>query len=321
MVKVSRYGHVKKKGANGKYQTFTAARAVGLAVEKAHVAAKNKGLGEVSSSDVDRVHVLGDLQIFQQGAFVQCSRGAGCSLRLQPADQQVAVAVMLKQRGFLADCGINVEPCVYSPALRKTLDLVGDFSTTRNFGISGKVWIELKAFSAATFDKSLAGEEGEEGKVKAQFQTLRASDPRFHSAMLLAARLTQEGAAWGTPAVVAKLLIDGEWKDITAGADRRPRAGRVSASRKPNLAKVFQKMSWDHVDGRGGGAKYGMVSDFMKEMGLKLGNPGKRAGTWNKIFANANQAMRFSRQKILDKPGSEPWMGTKDAFRFIWENL
>ena len=238
-------------------------------------------------------------------------------MALQPAEQEIAVALMKKQREFLADCGFNFEPCVFSPVLRKGLDLVGDFSSSRNWGITGKVWIELKAFTCATFDFSLGLEEK---KVKAQFLTLQGSDPRYHSAMLLACRLKKEGSAWGMPSVKTKLLVDGEWQDISRGAGRKHRAGKVSPVSKPNLAKVFSNMAWDTVDG-GGKAKYGIASEFMTQMGLKAGNPGKRCDTWNGMLENAGKPYRFTREKFLDKPGQEPWVGNKHAFRFIWDRL
>ena len=316
MTHASRYGHVKKKDHKGKYKAFTAARAVGLAVEKAHRAAKDKGQGEVQASDVEAVHVIGDLQILQNGSFVDLARG-GCSLALQPAEQQIAVALMKKQREFLSDCGINFEPCVFSPVLRKGLDLVGDFSSSRNWGITGKVWIELKAFTCATFDSSFGLEEK---KVKAQFLTLQGSDPRYHSAMLLACRLKKEGSTWGMPSLKAKLLVDGEWQDISRGACRKHRAGKVSPGSKPNLAKVFSKMAWDTVDG-GGRTKYGIASEFMTQMGLIAGSPGKKCGTWNNMLENAGKPYRFTKEKFLDKPGQEPWVGNKHAFRFIWDRL
>ena len=102
------YAHLKKKSSTGKYLTFVAPRAVGLAVEGCHALARAVGLGEVSVADMQRVHVVGDLKIYHNGSWRACKGGGGCGLSLEPEDTQVALEVLAQQRAFLSDMGLNL---------------------------------------------------------------------------------------------------------------------------------------------------------------------------------------------------------------------
>ena len=70
---LTRYSHLKKKEA-GTWKFFEPVRAVGLAVERGLKAAEQKGLGKVTVHDLDRVHVVGDLETMVNGSWHSSQR-------------------------------------------------------------------------------------------------------------------------------------------------------------------------------------------------------------------------------------------------------
>ena len=111
---------------------------------------------------------------------------------------------------------------------KHSLDLIGDFSTSENFGVEGRVWIELKVFSEARFAQEVA-------KAKAELQIAlareRKHDKTLGAVLLLAAKAAKDSrTSWGPPTLLATLNKFGsnEWKDLT-GASRRS-ASRSCAS-------------------------------------------------------------------------------------------
>ena len=313
---LTRYGHLKKKDQNGTYRLFAATRAIGLAVEKGHRLARDVGLGGVSAEGLGKVQVVGDLKVFQGGTWKACGAASGCSLALREPDALCALTVLSQHRTFLSDMGLNIWLVGhYSAALRRSLDLVGDFSTHRNHGITGKVWLELKAYTDGNFECKLR-------KAKAQMEedvkVLHKGNAAYKAAVLLVSKLSKAGGAWERPAMVASLWKDGAWIDMSPGAGRGPRAGTLAGSQKPSLAEVWEGMSWDTL---GDGKNVGCVTHFLQAVGFTSGSPGKRSATFNKILQLRGHPGRLFRTKIESKQGQKPWVGTKAEFRQIYKHL
>ena len=140
---VTRYADVLKNDEGGTPQTFTALRAVGLAVEEGHRYCKAHGFGRLSQEAVTRVHLSGKSLRVRQG--VRWRKVPSCTLQLADQEASFVLAVVEKHRAFFNDLGLNVwEVDLRIPNRLGYYDLLGDFSTRKNFGVLGQLWIEIK---------------------------------------------------------------------------------------------------------------------------------------------------------------------------------
>ena len=139
---LTRYSHLKKKNEKGKFVPFHAVRVVGMAVEKGHKVARDRGLGSVKEADLGKVLVAGKLLACLNGTWKGIHR---CDLSLQPQDAKLSLVVVHQQRTYLADLGFSAYRLDVNlqREVGATLDMVGDFVPSRA-NVPGKVWVELK---------------------------------------------------------------------------------------------------------------------------------------------------------------------------------
>lgn len=306
MVLVTSYTHLRKRDLHQSYRPFVPLRAVGLSLELGWKLARDKGITAVSSQDLGKVSVFGDLRVNGVSA-------TECTLQLRAVDANLAKLLLQKQRALLADLGFNVW-CVdyWQHGCSRRLDLLGDFTVDKAFGVAGRVWVELKVFSDTTF-----AEEVRRWKLQLQtcLVTENARDGSIQAVMLLAARVTRaSGGAWGKPTLTACLLTMGsdEWLHLAGG--RTAARGQVRGP-KPPLAKLWRGMEWHFTDG---GRCVGLLKHFLRELGLPRKHAGQRADTYNALLRKAGKPGRLVEKRLQSKSGRPPWVASKDTFRDLY---
>jgi hypothetical protein len=319
MTFLTRYSHLKKKHDDRVKRptklplAFTAVRAVGLAVELGHKLAKEQGLARTVAENLATITVTGpQLQVFVEGRWTDSRK---CSLSLQPEDAKVARTILMMQRRFLADLQLNVWFVdLFNAATKKALDLVGDFSGSRNFGVLGRVWIELKTWSATGFERSLKDQRDYLPTVLSEVQK---RDKSIGAVLLLCAKVQKHDKTWETPSLIAMLYAH-TWQDISSCGKRKAPAGTVKAAQKPSLQEIWSGMEWHIVPA---GPPVGLLVQFLSGLGLSDGNPGKRAGSFNRKLRLAGNPSRIKQVEFPNKPGSQPWCATRSTLRMIYNTL
>lgn len=309
MVLVTRYTHLRKRDPPKPFKPFTPLRAVGLSVELGWKLARDRGLGAVTSAALGKVLVAGDLRV--QGVVA-----TQCDLQLRAEDAELAKTLLRKQRALLTDLGFNVWAVdFWQPGCSKRLDLVGDFGLKNNFGIQGRVWVELKVVWEGQFAKTVR----EQKTVLAEgLATESVRDPTLQGVLLLAAKVPRvSGGRWGAPSLHAMLLARGSgvWLDVAGG--RKAARGQVTGA-KPPLAKVWPEMEWHLTDN---GQRVGLLKHFLGALRLPLKNAGQRAGTLNGLLRQSGKTGRLVEKKLQSKTGRKPWVASKDTFRDIYQCL
>ena len=108
--------------------------------------------------DVTLVRVIGNPQQLEGGRWRNVR---ACDLTLREADASLALLLVQKQRYLLGrDLDINiwgVDVDLKSGPGAK--DLVADISGKTNWGVVGKLWIELKVFSVGIFEREVKKEK------------------------------------------------------------------------------------------------------------------------------------------------------------------
>ena len=317
---IPRYTYLKKKTElyklphSYRYMAFTPVRAIGLAVELGHSLARDHGKGTVTAEQLEKVAVKGQLMLFDGGSW---RHTRSCSLALRPEDAKLANLIFLKQRAFFADLQLNLWfTGPHNRGVGKGLDLLGDFSGPVEFGVEGRLWVELKVLSAATFARSL---HQQESLLPALLEKAQSADTSIGAVLLVATKVEKTGNSWEPPVLIAKLYDGNEWLDISSGGGCRVAAGHVRAATKPSLQTVFAKMQWQCRPQ--GGPRLGQVSHFLDELGLQSGNAGKSANSLNKKLDRTTIQGRFEQVDFPDRPGAQPWCGTKALFRAVYKTM
>lgn len=291
------------------HRQFFPLRAVGLAVELGHKLARQGGVGALLAEQLRTVRVCGDLQIYTAGEW-RSARAA--MLQLRPQDAQLALTIVKKHRALISDLGLNIWwPDVQRGA--KALDLVADFSTIKNFGVAGKLWVELKIFGKAEFEKRC---EDARQTLLQEFGILQRRDGNFGGVILLAAQCESFGSVWGTPLLQAQLLSDpeGTWRDML-----RPRLvarGQV-ATAKPTFAQIWRRMQ-QHTAKRGGHSVK-LLKHFLKELKLPATNANERVRTYNRMLRKVGLSKKLTSQHVLELSGKPPIVGGKAVFRELYK--
>ena len=327
MLHATAYSHVKKwDPEKAVYREFTAERVVGLAVEAVHKFARDrKPLIAITHEDVQPVIIEYKVQVWN-GSRWQNARA--CSLAVRQAEAELAVAVAKRQRKFFADVNANIfylDKYLEEPDLR--LDMQVDFSIKNYLAelVSGHLWVELKAFGATGFENSL---ERETKRLKGALPHVMEAAPNITGVILLACKIQKQvsgGFAWAQPKLVVKLLTDGHWSDISPGGVSVGR-GRCKTQKKPSLGEVWSAMTWYSLGDDDEDGEVGLLSGFLKKLGLKNGNVAKRAKTFNKALQAGGCTGRIKqlskRQcKQLGLPGGRPRVATKSTLREVYKIL
>ena len=178
------------------------------------------------------------------------------------------------------------------------------------------LWVELKVFSASTFDKQL--DETKQQLAERLPQVMRV-DASLGAVLLLAARASKEGGRWAKPTLLATMLATTQqgWRDLS-GACRKVARGQCATQKLP-LAAVFERMEWFSCE-KTRPKKVGVLKHFFAALELPGASVGKRAATFNQRLKEAGHVERLFELKV-QRAGKKPWVGTKDAFRAIYNFL
>jgi len=312
MAFVSIYKHLRKLDQKkGEFVLFSNVRAIGLAVEVGWKAAKKKGLGNIETADVSHVTVTdtsGKLQVLEDARW----RGLkACTLNLRPGDAAFAKLLVEKQRDLLGDMRLNIwDVEVAMKGGPGFFDLVGDFTGKKNYGVTGRVWVELKVFEAAAFSERV---DAATDWLEEVLPREARKDPHLGAVLLLAARVESDGGSWRLLNFFATLRLTGgsTWLDVVGRVKRTPR-GRSPL--KPPLSQVWEQLEWHKTSS---GEKVGLYKHFLEALNLKGSQPGARALTHNKLLAQSGHLGRVREEKLDSRSGRRPWVASKDTFRAL----
>ena len=313
---VASYKHVQKLDtSSGKYKGYPPLRVGGLALEVAWKACRDKGLFAVQADDVSTVRLGKQLRIREDGRW---RSARSCELQVRAAEQSLATTLLRQQRTLFTDLDMNVW-VVDVQGLENTLDLRADFSTRRNYGITGRVWVELKLLTEATFEKETS-KLAKELPIALGRERLR--DPTLEAVLLVATKVEWCFGSWEVRSTVATLFpFSSPEPVLLAGGDRRKARGQAKGQ-KPSKKKVWEDMQW-HQDEDGN--TVGLLKHFLKAViGQQVGkqaNAGQRAGTYNAMLREGGCQGQIYETKIRDMPGRDPWVASKSTFNALYSYL
>lgn len=308
------YGSVRKRDAGGEFRCYFPLRAVGLAVESGYKLCHEGALGLVEEGHLRQVRVSGrqgQVQVLVGKAW-KATLTATLSLRAQ--DAALALLLLKKQRALLSEVNLNWFCTDSQLSGKKSLDLVGDFSTKRNFGVLGKVWVEVKVFGKLSFEDSA---EEARTTLRAEFATLQKKDPRFGAVLFLAAECEALGSQWGPPVLKAELLtsVGGQWLNLTG----KRRKARGQAKGKPTFLKLWTTLQKHTTSGDG--KKVRLLKHFLDLLRLPSADPGKKKKTYNELLRSAKRSERLETKKVVELAGRDPVVGTKETFQELYKLL
>lgn len=118
-----------------------------LANELGHKLVHDRGLFNVFPSDLGTVSVSGTLRLLVNRRF---RKVRSCTVTARQQDAEFAHSVVVKQHALLSkDLRFNL--ChVDVPTSLGSLDLVGYFTTKKNYGCSGRVWVDAQIINFVT---------------------------------------------------------------------------------------------------------------------------------------------------------------------------
>ena len=79
---------------------------------------------------------------------------------------------------------------------------------------------------------------------------------------------------------------------------------------------LWKRMEWQCTVG---GVRVGLLNHFLKACDLSGKHPGQRGETLNKLLKQSGSKGRMYKAKIQNKPGRQPWVGTQDTFRAVYD--
>ena len=85
--------------------------------------------------------------------------------------------------------------------------------------------------------------------------------------------------------------------------------------KKPSLESVLRKMAWPTTES---GEEVGVLSNFLREVGLLGDHPAERAATFNKLLAEVGHTDRIWSESVLNLSGKDPWVAYEDTYRVLY---
>ena len=215
-----------------------------------------------------------------------------------------------KERELLHDLGLNIWLIDLQNG-KKALDLVADFSTSRNLGVSGRVWVELKTSGKQSFKQDV---EGMQETVKTEFASLRRRDRSFGGVVLLVAECEGLlGQGWAPPNLKVYLLRKetGKWQQLV-GSTHKAARGQV-------VGKAAFAQLWDSLErhtAAGSGEKVRLLKHFLQALGKPCTHTVENLLTYNKLLRLSGCPERLTQEAVVEKSGLPPVVGDRDTF---WE--
>ena len=313
---VTSYQHLQKRSlGEAAFFQFVPLRAVGLSVELCWKLSRDKGFGSLGASQLRQVEVGGELKVLSDDRW---HKTRSCTLQLALRDAALALAVVKKQGAMLGDLGINVWQVDTRPqGGTRTFDLLCSFTAGRkNYGVTGKLWIELKVVSAHRFDEDVAAWKNQ---LQLALPEEHERDCDLNGVLLLVAKVEKgAGGQWLAPELSAtlKALSAASWQHLAGGSQRASR-GQCKTT-KPPLQTVLGNMEWLLSDT---GTRVGLLRHFLGAFGLPVNNAGQRAATMNTLLQKGGFEGRVKEVKLANKTGRKPWVASKETFRALYKHL
>ena len=310
---VKSYNSLKRKDKGEKqFRNYFPLRAVGLALESGYKLCKEGALWLVEEDDLNQVRVSGGTLQALVGNSWKTEPAVFLCLRSQ--DAALALKLLRKQHDLLSDLDFNWFSTDKTDGGDKSLDLSGYFTTKRNAGVLGRVWVEVKTFGKKTFKK-----EAEKARtvLRAEFASLKRRDSRYGGVMLLAAVCEVVGNEWGCPVLKPELLTSegGEWQKL---------AGKQSVARGQSRSNATFLQVWGgmakHTKSEDG-AKVRMLKGFLLGLELPREDTTQKMTTYNKLLRLAGCSERLEQKRVVQCSGKAPVVGTKSVFRELYKLL
>ena len=297
----------------GVFERFFPLRAVGLGYERGHKLVHNGGLEALTWESVRTVTVFPG----RRGA-VRVLRGRtprtvqSQSLTLRKEDAALAEKLVHKQLNVLGkDLEFNIDG-VDVPSVTGSFDLLGHFrKVVHNCG--GRLWAELKAFSAGSYDKSV---EEQKKVLPERFVREKKKDASLCGVLLVCAKVARCGKDWGEPTLTVSLwrAETQTWYEL-AGSTVRKGRGQCKSS-KPSLRKTLEGVEWVKDENN---HKKGYLKHFLREAGLPDESAHKRARTFNAQLTRDGHSDQIEQLAVLGKCGKRPWLASKNTLRKVYK--
>lgn len=319
MTEVSDYSTLRKTDQEGQVLLFHPVLVAGLAVELGHKLCRDrKGLGKLTPGDLTKLHIAGDtLQLKDDNRWRKLR---SCTLKVKRLDAALALETVHKQRKLFSDINFNCwDVDAPMPAGLGNYDVLGEFSTSKNFGAKGTVWVELKLFAATDFDNKFHKAKTWVEKTLAALKRKKAG---VDAGMLVAVKVEKVGSTWVTKDVVAQLQLTGcptQWSKVAGKAPKPITRGRADPSLKPTWQELMDKLEqWEHPDT---GETVYLLNNFLKHMPLAKKSLKKRMVGFHKILRSNGIHTKFDQPSFPNRPGSKPWAGTEEMYQCLHSAL
>ena len=312
MALVTCYTHLEKKNfGENFFSPFTPLRAVGLAVELGWKLTRDKGC--CCAADLGRVQVAGEVRAFTD----RWRKRLNCTLCLQAKDAELAYKVVTLQAAVLDNLSLNAwQVDTRRKGKRRPLDLLCSFSPgKKNYGVEGRVWVELKVWSEHLFDEEL---ENWRTKLETELPQEQALDSTLKGVLLLAAEVGRGTAgSWPKPRLVATLWSTsaGRWQNL-AGTFGRVKRGQ--ARHKAPLQETLNKLGRSTTVSE---EEVLHLKHLLKLLRLPVRNAGQRAVTLNALLAQRGFRGRIFQKKVVNECGQEPWLLTEETLVAVYPHL
>ena len=313
----SPYSCLRKLDDEGTFKVFTPLRAVGLSVEEGHRVARRVGRGRLEADLLACVRISGgSLEVCEGGVWRKVRQ---YTLRLLPHDAELARQVVLEHRALFADMLLNVWAVDQRmPHRLGFFDLLGDFSTEVNYGILGKLWVDLKVFSSLHYESKVLRSKA---KAEEQFANVVAFDETIESVMLVTACVDKDGARWLPPSLDAWLFFPTrrEWMRVAGGLGDVTLRGKADPAKKPPLSTVLRNVTWvEHPDTN---ENVCYLKHFLAQLGLTTKGLNARSDSFNAFLRRKGLVDRVCQADFPDKCGGSPWVLNKRALRCLYKAL
>ena len=151
-----------------------------------------------------------------------------------------------------------------------------------------------------------------------RFSALVEQPSNFQALVLVSCKATRTAGSsqWEPPVLEADLWFRGEWQSLKPEG-KKP---QVRKAQKKPAEELLGALEWR--TNPEGGPKVALVSHFLKELGKPRDNVGKYCEVWKTYLEDeGEEALQLPFRRLPLKAGSKPWVGTKTAFRKVYQLL
>ena len=269
--------------------------------------------GFFCAADLCQVQVAGKLRALTD----RWRKRHSCTLCLPARDSQLAYTLVTLQAALLANLSLNTWGVdTRRTGNRRPLDLVCTFAPgKKNYGVEGRLWVELKVWSEDLFPHEL---DRWQTKLEEELPQEQARDSTLQGVLLLAAAVGKgTSARWPKPTLVATLWSSsvGRWQKL---AGTFGRVARGQARHKPPVQEVLNKLGVATTEDE---EEVLYLKHLLKRLGLPVRNAGRRAVTLSALLAKRGVHGRIFKKKLLNECGQAPWLLSEATLLAVYPHL